>query len=78
MVMTERTTIGLIDTHAHLDLEDFDEDRETLLDRSQLGIFPSVKGKKIDEVIELLDGIRCGTKGTSCPDQLCRALEQLK
>ena len=25
-----------------------------------------------------LDGIRCGTKGTSCPDQLCRALEQLK
>lgn len=46
--MTERTTIGLIDTHAHLDLEDFDEDRETLLDRSQLGIFPSVKGKKID------------------------------
>ena len=25
-----------------------------------------------------LDGIRCGTKGTSCPDQLCRALEKLK
>jgi len=25
-----------------------------------------------------LDGIRCGTKGTSCPDQLCRALEQLR
>ena len=42
------------------------------------GICQLVKGKKIDKVIELLDGIRCGTKRTSCPDQLCRALEQLK
>ena len=25
-----------------------------------------------------INGIRCGSKGTSCPDQLCRALEQLK
>ncbi|MBP5798808.1 MAG: TSCPD domain-containing protein, partial [Prevotella sp.] len=24
------------------------------------------------------DGIRCGAKNTSCPDQLCRALEKLK
>ena len=35
-------------------------------------------GQQIDDVIKKLDGIRCGTKGTSCPDQLCRALEQLK
>ena len=46
--------------------------------RNLQGICQLVKGKKIDEVIELLDGIRCGTKRTSCPDQLCRALEQLK
>ena len=32
----------------------------------------------IDDVIRRLDGIRCGIKNTSCPDQLCRALEQLK
>ena len=31
-----------------------------------------------NDVIHKLDGIRCGTKGTSCPDQLCRALEKLK
>ena len=37
-----------------------------------------VRGQKIDDVIKRLDGIRCGTKGTSCPDQLCRALEKLK
>jgi hypothetical protein len=29
-------------------------------------------------VIAKLRGIRCGDKPTSCPDQLCQALEQLK
>lgn len=42
------------------------------------GISLLVQGQKIDDVIRRLNGIRCGTKGTSCPDQLCRALEQLK
>lgn len=42
------------------------------------GISRLVIGKTPDEVIGLLDGIRCGSKPTSCPDQLCRALEQLK
>ncbi len=42
------------------------------------GICQLVKGQHIDDVISKLDGIRCGMKRTSCPDQLCRALEQLK
>ena len=42
------------------------------------GISRLVTGQKIDDVIRKLDGIRCGTKRTSCPDQLCRALEKLK
>lgn len=42
------------------------------------GICRLVKGQKIDDVVSRLDGIRCGDKPTSCPDQLCRALEQLK
>ena len=42
------------------------------------GICRLVKGQKIDDVIRILNGIRCGDKPTSCPDQLCRALEQLK
>ena len=33
--------------------------------------------EKVDDVIQRLNGIRCGAKPTSCPDQLCRALEQL-
>ena len=42
------------------------------------GISKLVVGQQIDDVISRLNGIRCGSKSTSCPDQLCRALEQLK
>ena len=42
------------------------------------GISLLVIGQKIDDVIQRLNGIRCGAKPTSCPDQLCRALEQLQ
>lgn len=42
------------------------------------GISQLVRGQHIDDVIPRLNGIRCGSKSTSCPDQLCRALEQLK
>ncbi len=33
-----------------------------------------VKNRPVAEVIELLNGIRCGRRPTSCADQLCRAL----
>jgi uncharacterized protein (TIGR03905 family) len=42
------------------------------------GISQLVRGQKIDDVISRINGIRCGNKETSCPDQLSRALEQLK
>ena len=41
------------------------------------GIAKLVKGMKYNEVIERLNGISCNGKPTSCPDQLCRAVEQL-
>ncbi len=42
------------------------------------GLSRLVIGQKAEDVISRLDGIRCGAKPTSCPDQLCRALEQLR
>ena len=42
------------------------------------GIASLVKGKSIDETIDALKGINCNFKGTSCPDQLARALEDIK
>ena len=38
------------------------------------GISRLVKGMKVSEVIERLEGIRCEDRQTSCPDQLARAL----
>lgn len=42
------------------------------------GVAQLANGRKIDEVISLLHGIRCGAKVTSCPDQLATALMQAK
>ncbi len=39
------------------------------------GISSLVKGMPVDEVITRLEGINCGFKGTSCPDQLAKALK---
>ncbi len=39
------------------------------------GVARLVIGRKVEEVIALLKGIQC-QNGTSCPDQLARALEQ--
>ena len=38
------------------------------------GVAMLVRGMKVEEVIARLEGINCGGKGTSCPDQLARAL----
>ena len=38
------------------------------------GIGRLVEGLPVDEVIARLEGIRCGYKSTSCPDQLAKAL----
>lgn len=43
-----------------------------------VGVAKLCAGKTIDEVIELLKGIDCRGRGTSCPDQLAIALEKIK
>ncbi len=43
-----------------------------------LGISKLCLGKSVDEVILLLEGVRCGMRSTSCPDQLSKALKKLK
>ena len=40
------------------------------------GVATLVEGMKADDVIAKLEGIRCGFKGTSCPDQLAKAIRQ--
>lgn len=45
---------------------------------NSLGVSKLCVGRQIDEVINDLEGVRCGMKSTSCPDQLSKALKKLK
>ena len=42
------------------------------------GVASLISGMDIDEAISRLDGIKCGFRPTSCPDQLAQALKQYK
>ena len=42
------------------------------------GVAALVAGMSVDEAISRLEGIKCGFKPTSCPDQLAQALKEYK
>ena len=42
------------------------------------GIASLLRGMKIEDAIERMSGVTCGSKPTSCPDQIARALRQLQ
>ena len=42
------------------------------------GIARLIEGMPVDEVIRRLEGIRCGQKESSCPDQLAKALRAMQ
>ena len=42
------------------------------------GIAALVEGMNVEDVITRVEGIRCGMKATSCPDQLAKALKEVK
>ena len=64
----------------------FSIDNDIIIDAKTIGGCPGnsqgisilIKGMTIDEVIAKLKGINCANRGTSCPDQIARALEQYK
>ncbi|MBQ8869145.1 MAG: TIGR03905 family TSCPD domain-containing protein [Oscillospiraceae bacterium] len=41
------------------------------------GVARLVEGMTIEEAVTRLEGIECGRKGTSCPDQLAKAIIEL-
>lgn len=42
------------------------------------GIKVLIEGMNINDVINKLEGIKCGMKNTSCPDQIAKALKEYK
>jgi len=64
----------------------FNIDNDILLDvkviggcpGNSLGIRALCKNQSINDIINKLDGIKCGYKKTSCPDQIASALKEYK
>ena len=74
-------TSGVCSTEIHVDIKnDIIENVEFVrgCPGNLFGISVLVKGMNIDEAIEKLQGIDCRGKGTSCPDQLSKALVEYK
>lgn len=40
------------------------------------GLSSLLRGMKVEEAVRRLEGIRCGVRPTSCPDQIAQALKQ--
>ena len=43
-----------------------------------LGVGKLCEGRTLEELIPILDGILCGSKPTSCPNELCKALKEIQ
>ena len=79
-MMVRYKTHGTCSTRIDLEVEDGilkDVAYEGGCNGNLQGICRLVKGMPVKDVIAKLEGIRCGMKTTSCPDQLCRALHEM-
>lgn len=73
-------TKGTCSTHIELDVEDGIIKEVSFwsgCNGNLQGISRLVKGMRPEQVIKQLEGIRCGMRPTSCPDQLCQALHEM-
>lgn len=74
-------TKGVCSTEIHLEIENDTIKKVEFIRGCQgnlIGISALVSGMNIDDAINKLKGIDCRNKGTSCPDQLSKALEEYK
>ena len=76
----EYTPRGVCSRHIHVDVED-GTIREVKFtggcSGNTQGIAALVEGMPLDEVVKRLEGIKCGSRPTSCPDQLAKALKKV-
>ena len=74
-------TSGVCSTEIHIDVKDDKIENVNFIRGcvgNLLGISSLVKGMNVNDAINKLQGIQCGSKGTSCPDQLAKALLSMK
>ena len=74
-------TKGVCSQSIHFDIEDNKIHNVSFVggcNGNLQGISHLVEGMDVDEAISRLEGIQCGFKKTSCPDQLAKALKAIK
>lgn len=72
---------GVCSRHISIDIEDDIIKNCTFVggcNGNTQGICSLIKGMPVDEVISRLEGLNCNGRGTSCPDQLAKALKAYK
>ena len=75
----EYTPKGVCSQHISFDLEDGIVKNVEFIrgcSGNTQGVSRLCEGRSADEVVSLLEGIQCGPRDTSCPDQLARAIKQ--
>jgi uncharacterized protein (TIGR03905 family) len=79
--MYEYTTTGTCSSKIHFDIQD-NKVRSISFEDGCNGNLKSIsilaEGMEAEELIKKLKGVTCGERGTSCGDQLARAVEQFK
>ncbi|HIW21258.1 MAG TPA: TIGR03905 family TSCPD domain-containing protein [Candidatus Dorea intestinavium] len=73
-------TTGVCSRYIHVDVADeviTHVDFEGGCDGNLQGISQLVRGMNISDAITRLEGIKCHSKATSCPDQLAQALKEI-
>lgn len=79
--MFEYKTQGVCSKSIHFEVEDNKVKNVSFVggcNGNLKGIGSLVEGMDIDEIIARLDGTICGSKKSSCPDQLAQALKAYK
>ena len=80
MQFTYRTN-GVCSRNIHIEIEDSIVKSvrfEGGCNGNTKGISSLVEGMEVEDVIKRLEGIKCGFKSTSCPDQLANALKSIE
>ena len=73
-------TKGTCSREIHFEIEDNKVKNVTYIggcNGNLKGIGALVEGMDVNEAIKRLEGIQCGPRSTSCPDQLARALKEV-